>query len=82
MVEVPKTRLGRDRKSDSAKKDTKKDLAAFIAKTVRKELHAFSKKRKNDDMSEGELDQFDLSNFNYKDMDNLKIDSDDDSVSV
>ena len=38
------------RKSDNAKKDTKKDLAAFISKTVRKELHAFSKKRKNEDL--------------------------------
>ena len=69
------------RQADSGKDKAKKDLAAFVRKTIRAELNAFSKKRKSDDVEEGEIDAFDLSGFNYKDMDNLKIESDDDSVS-
>ncbi len=71
--------------SESKTDDSKKELAAFIkkqvAKGVRKELNTASKKRKSD--SDDELDlnalEKDLDDFNYDDMDNLKIDSDDDS---
>ena len=69
-----------NRKAQENQDKTKKDLAAFIQKTIRKELNSFSKKkRKSDDVEEGELDAFDLAGFNYKDMGNLKISSDDDS---
>ena len=65
-----------------AGKDKTKDLASFIKKTIRAELNSFGKKkRKNSDVEEGEMDQFGLSGFNYSDMDNLKIDTDDE-VSV
>ncbi len=78
------------RKAEEAKKKSKKDLHALMQETVRKELHSMmDKKRKaNDDSSEeGEvsddnqsinvLENVDLSEFNYQDMDNLKIDSED-----
>ena len=71
------------RKAQDGKDRAKKDLASFVRKTIRSELNAFSeKKRKSSDVEEGEIDNFDLAGFNYKEMDNLKIDSDDDSVSV
>lgn len=79
------------RKADEAKKKQKKELAALVAAAVKKEMNAFSdakKKRKSDDESSDEegylaeaLDSK-LQDFNYEDMENLKIDSDDDSVSV
>jgi hypothetical protein len=66
---------------------SKKELAAFVQKTARKELHAFTKRRKtlasskDDDTksvssSGGELD---LSSFDSDEMDNLAIDSADDA---
>ena len=70
------------RKADDNKSKTKKDLATFIKKTMRKELNSFaaSKKRKTSDkddessFDEAELDNMDLSGFNYQDMENLSID--------
>ena len=70
------------RKSEESKSKTNKELHALvkkaIAKGVRKELQAASKKRKSDDSSdeEGEHNMldFDLKDFNYEDMENLKID--------
>ena len=52
-----------------------------IAKGVRKELNSISKKRKSDSDEELDLNALekDLDDFNNDDMDNLKIDSDDDS---
>ena len=73
-----------NKKAKQASKETKKDLAAFVAKAVRKsickELAVVDKKRKSDDSdSKGEIHTIDaeLKDFNYKDMDNLKIDSED-----
>ena len=37
-----------------------------------------SEKRKSSDDSDDELNAFDLKDFNYEDMENLRIDSDDD----
>ena len=73
------------RKAEQSKDKSKKELAAFMRKTVRKELLAMSKKRKKDDDDESvgslnQLDEVDLSKFNYEDMDDLKIDSDDSSM--
>ncbi len=73
-------------KAKEAKKQTMKELASFIKKTVRQELNAFhGTKRKADDDSpeEGELnacdeDGIDFAAFDYQDMNNLKISSDDD----
>ena len=71
------------RKADEASKAAKQDLASFIRKEikkgVKKDLKAISKKRKSDDSeaSEGELNAFDLKDFNYQDMENLKIDDED-----
>jgi hypothetical protein len=79
------------KKADDGKRDSRKELNAIvkkaIAKGVREELNAIQSKRKSDDSSdeEGELNllegKFDLSDFNYKEMDNLKI-TDPDEVSV
>ena len=72
------------RKADESTKSSKKDLAAFIKKAVsqgvRRELNSIDKKRKGDDLDLNAIDM-DLNGFNYEDMDNLKIDSDDESVS-
>ena len=77
-----------DRKAAEAKASSSKEIATFIkkaiAKGVAKELNAAERKRKADDSSsdeEGELHCMDLKDFNYEDMENLKIDSEDD-VSV
>ena len=74
-----------ERKSNDSSDKTKKDLAVLIKKQVKagvqKELNALQKKRKsNDSDDEFDLKAFDkkLDGFNYSDMDNLKIDSDDD----
>ena len=76
------------RKAAESNEKSKNDLAAFIRKeakkVVKKDLKAFNKKRKNsgdDTDSELDLNAFDLKDFNYEDMANLKID-DEDSVSV
>ena len=74
-------------KSESSTNESKKELQAFIkkqvAKGVRKELNSISKKRKSDSDSDDELDlnalEKDVDDFNYNDMDNLKIDSGDES---
>ena len=76
--------------ADEATDKSKKDLAAFIRKEakkiVKKDLKAYNKKRKNEtDDSESEdldLNAFDLKDFNYEDMEALKITDDGDSVSV
>lgn len=70
------------KKADDNKKKYAKELAAFIRKSVKKELNTFSEsKRKasdDDEEEEGFLnEEVDLSQFNYEDMDNLKIDSED-----
>ena len=79
------------RKAEEAKATTQNDLASFIKKEVKKgikkDLKALSKKRKSDDSSDsedGELHMFDLKDFNYEDMENLKIDDDEvtDELSV
>lgn len=65
-----------NRKADEAKQKSKKDLAAFIAKSIRKELNTFQKKRKSDDDEDEEsVNQLDLNNFNL-DMDDLSLGSD------
>jgi hypothetical protein len=71
------------RKAAESSKESKKDLAAFIRKEVKKgvkkDLKAISKKRKSesdDSDSDGDLHAFDLKDFNYEDMENLKIDDD------
>ena len=75
------------RKANEAKEESKKDLAAFIkkavAKGVQKELNNTEKKKKR--KASFDMNAFDgeLKDFNYEDMENLKIDSDDESsVSV
>ena len=76
------------KKADDAKKKTHRDLAAFVSKqvskSIRKELNAVSTSKKEDETNDDKsvaasLNQFDLSAFNYDDMNNLKIDSDDES---
>ena len=73
------------RKAEESTKSSKKDLAAFIKKAVstgvKKELNAVDKKRKakDDDLDLHAFDE-DLKGFNYTDMDNLKIESDDEST--
>ena len=73
-----------DLDAQESTKSSKKDLAAFIKKAVsqgvRRELNSIDKKRKGDDLDLNAIDM-DLNGFNYEDMDNLKIDSDDESVS-
>ena len=62
----------------------KNDLAAFVQKEVAKGVKASlaasaAKKRKSDsESSDEDLNMFDLKDFNYEDMENLKIDSEDD----
>jgi hypothetical protein len=80
-------------KRDASESTTtsKKELATFVRKQARKELYAFAKKRKmadedDDEMSKASLNnieskedgEIDLSTFNFQDMDDLKIDSEDD----
>ena len=77
------------RKADENSKDSKKEFNAIIKKAVkqgvRKEINAIAKKRKSDDSSEeGEIkcmdfDYFDLKDFNYEEMDKMKLD---DEVSI
>lgn len=73
----------RDPKSSSSK-DSKKELASFIKKTIRAEMHSFAKKRKrSSDEEEGEVNNIDLAEFNYSninmDLDNLQIESGDEA---
>jgi hypothetical protein len=76
--------------ADDGKRESKKELNAIvkkaIAKGVRKELNSIQAKRKTDDSSDDEgelhmLEAFDLKDFNYADMENLKIKAEDE-VSV
>ena len=61
------------RKAHEAKKKTNSDLAAFIKKEVGKAVQLVaSKKRKSDD-NDDSLAAFDLKDFDYEDMENLKI---------
>ena len=83
-----------NRKADDATSSSKKDLAAFIkksvAKGVRQEMNKIDKKRNKSDSSIEDDNEFDLNafdkdipGFNYKEMDKMKLESDDsDSVSV
>ena len=72
------------RKATESSQSSKKDLAAFIkkqvAKGVQKELLSSDKKRKAKEDLDLNAFEGDLRGFNYEDMDNLKIDSDDESV--
>ena len=76
------------RKAEHNKDNSKRELAALMKKAVRKELHALSKKRKesdDDDQSVASINamddiDIDLSEFDYTNMGNLKIDSDDSSM--
>ncbi len=63
------------RKSEDAS-DVKKDLHAFIQKTIKAGFANEAKKRKVDSDNEFDLNAMDLEGFNYKDMDDLKIDDD------
>ena len=70
------------RKASEGQAKTKQELAAFIQKEVVKGIQkgkqclaAYDKKRKADSDSESDdLAAFDLKDFNYEDMENLKID--------
>ena len=81
------------KKANDEKKKARSDMNAFIKKEVAKgikkgvkELAAFDKKRKSDDDSDDDLNAFlgedKIEDFDYSDMDNLKIDSDDEEVDV
>ncbi len=73
-----------NRKADDGRDKSKKELASFqkaVKAGVQKELASIDKKRKsNKEDGEMDLHAFDaqLKEFNYGDMDDLKIDSDDD----
>ena len=79
-----------NRKSNDASKQTKKELAVLVSKTVRKELNAVAKKEskkrsapKDDDSI---TESVNLAEFNYKDMEKLSLEDkskgDDDTISV
>ena len=76
------------READDGRKKSQKELNAFVKKSikdgVKKGLNAMSKDKKRKISVEEELNLVDmqLKEFNYSDMDNLKIDSDDDGISV
>ena len=75
------------RQSEDSKKKGQRELAAFIKKSVQKELNSFSaNKRKADESDDDEsvksvhmAEGQELAAFNYGDLDDLKIDSDDDA---
>ena len=73
------------RKAAESKAKAKNDLAAFVRKEVAKGVAkaTASKKRKTSDGedSDDDLNAFDLKDFNYKDMDDLKIETDDEEIS-
>ena len=76
------------RGADADRDKNKKDLATFMRQQVRKEMNAYSKKRKSGDagsLNNVESDDegtIDLGELNYADMGDLKIDSDDSSVDL
>ena len=71
------------RKAEDGKKDAKQELAAFVKKAihkgVKKQLASIDKKRKatKDAFAFEEILDGNLKGFNYQDMENLNIDSDD-----
>ena len=65
------------RKAKDEETSTKADLAAFVKKEVKKGVQLYAKKRKSDESSDNDLNAFDLKDFDYDKMDNLKIDSED-----
>ncbi len=70
------------RKAEEAKVGSKKELAAFINKSIKqgvqKELASVEKKRKaTAEMNAFDLDDDALKDFNYADLDDLRIDSSD-----
>jgi len=75
------------RQSEDSKKKGQRELAAFIKKSVQKELNSFSaNKRKADESDDDEsvksvhmAEGQELAAFNYGDLDDLKIDSDDET---
>ena len=76
------------RKATDEKKKTKLDLAAIVKKEVakasKKAAKSATKKRKEaeSDSEDEDLCAFDAKDLNYEDMENLRIDSEDDEVSV
>ena len=58
------------RKAQDAKKKAKKDLAAFRPS---KKATSTNKRKSDDSSDEGDLNGFNLSDFNHEEMDNLKI---------
>ena len=64
-------------KAKDEETSTKADLAAFVKKEVKKGAQLYAKKRKSDKSSDDDLNAFDLKDFDYDQMDNLKIDSED-----
>ena len=71
-----------NRKAGDAKKKQSEELAALVKKQVQQELNSAegrtSKKRKSKEdlhMVDEEIDDVDISKFNYEDMDNLSIGS-------
>jgi hypothetical protein len=66
------------RKADDNKKHTKQDLAAFVRKQARKELHAFAKKRKvdtdDDDKDDDKTVDGSVNNMDFDNVDFSKID--------
>ena len=74
------------RKAQEAKDKSKADMAAFIqaevAKVFKKSAAAKKRKAEDGEISEDDnsLAAFDIKDFNYEDMDNLKIDDDDKSA--
>ena len=79
-----------NRKALDNKASTKQELSAYVQRKIKagiqKELASFDKKRKPDtEEGEVEANAFDANNladFNYEDMRDLKIDSEDDEISV
>ena len=73
------------RKAEEAKKDAQSDRAAFVQKEVAKNymkmVKAHKKRKSDSDSDDGSLAAFDLSDFNYEDMENLSIE-DNTEVSV
>ena len=76
------------KKAEEAKEKAKGECHAFVQKEIakgvkkqmKKDLSAFTKKRKkkkDGDSCDDNLAAFDLKDFNYEDVDNLKIDDDD-----
>ena len=81
------------RKADESNSQSKKELAALLAKTVqkqvKKELAAVGKKRKsksddsdNEECALVQIMEQDLDGFNYEDMEKMSLDDDGDEISV